>query len=206
VINLASNYPIILQLTGKKVVVVGGGKVAERKVAGLLRTGAVIKVISPKVTDELSRLALGGQIQWLEKPFSKEDLDNAFMVFAATNDRNINQFIKESTDDHQLITISDNPEESDFHVPAQVQRGRLCIAISTGGSSPTLAKNISEKLEYEFDEPYEDYLEFLYWARKKILNEVTDPSFKKQLLTTIVSKEFLNSNNREADFLKIYNE
>jgi precorrin-2 dehydrogenase / sirohydrochlorin ferrochelatase len=194
----------MLQLTGKIVVVVGGGKVAERKVTGLLKTGAIIKVIGPNVTTELKRLVQDGKIQWLEKSFSKEDLDNAFMVFAATNDPSTNQLIKESTDAHQLITIADDPDGSDFHVPAQVQRGRLCIAISTNGASPTLARKISEQLEQEFDEQYEDYLEFLYWARQKILAEVFDPSFKKQLLTSIVSEEFLNSPNRKADFLKIY--
>jgi precorrin-2 dehydrogenase / sirohydrochlorin ferrochelatase len=196
----------MLKLTGKTVVVVGGGKVAERKVAGLLRTGAIIKVISPKVTTELSRLALGGQIQWLEKSFSKEDIYNTFMAFAATNDPYTNQLIKESKSDYQLLNLADDPEGSDFHVPSQVQRGRLCIAISTGGASPSLARKISEQLEQEFDEQYEDYLEFLNWARQKILAEVVDPSFKKQLLTSIVSEEFLNSQKRKADFLKIYSE
>ena len=204
--SVASYYPIMLQLTGKKVVVVGGGKVAERKVTGLLGTNAAIKVISPKVTAELKRLVQDGKIQWLEKSFSKEDIVDAFMVFAATNDPCTNQLVKESADVHQLITIADDPEGSDFHVPANVQRGRLSIAISTGGASPSLARKISEHLAKEFDEKYEDYLEFLYWARKKILNEVTDPSFKKQLLTSIVSTEFLNSKNRKADFLKIYNQ
>jgi precorrin-2 dehydrogenase / sirohydrochlorin ferrochelatase len=190
----------MLRLEGKRVVVVGGGKVAERKVAGLIGTGASIEVISPKVTDELEKLAKGGQIQWFQKYFSTEDIDGAFMIFAATNDPNINQLIKNTAGAHQLITLVDDPDNSDFHIPAVVQRGRLNIAVSTGGASPTLARKISEKLKQEFDEPYEDYMDFLYWARRKILREVTDPSLKKQLLTSIVSPEFLHSSSREADF------
>jgi precorrin-2 dehydrogenase / sirohydrochlorin ferrochelatase len=190
----------MLRLEEKRVVVVGGGKVAERKVAGLIGTGASIEVISPKVTDELEKLAKGGQIQWFQKSFSTEDIDGAFMIFAATNDPNINQLIKNTAGAHQLITLVDDPDNSDFHVPAVVQRGRLNIAVSTGGASPTLARKISEKLKQEFDGPYEDYMDFLYWARRKILREVTDPSLKKQLLTSIVSPEFLHSSSREADF------
>jgi precorrin-2 dehydrogenase / sirohydrochlorin ferrochelatase len=200
VINLASYYPIMLRLDGKKAVVVGGGKVAERKVTGLLGTGVTIDIISPEVTVELENLADDGQIQWRQKSFSKEDIADAFLIFAATNDPNINQLIKKVAGPHQLLTIADDPDSSDFHVPAVVQRGRLNIAVSTGGASPTLARKISEKLEQEFNEPYEEYMEFLYWARRKILKEVTDPLLKKQLLTSIVSPEFLNSSSREADF------
>lgn len=202
--KLTSNYPIMLQLEGKKVVVVGGGKVAERKVAGLLGTGATIEVISPKLTDELEKLAQDGQILWLQKSFSTEDIDQALMIFAVTNDSNINQLIKKAASAHQLITIADDPDNSDYHVPAQVKRGRLTIAVSTGGASPILAGTITKQLAHEFDEQYEEYVEFLYWARRKILNEVTDPIKKKQLLTTIVSPEFLNSDHREADFVSLF--
>ncbi|HJV31190.1 MAG TPA: NAD(P)-binding protein [Bacillales bacterium] len=201
---MTSNYPIMLRLEGKRIVVVGGGKVAERKVSGLLGTGATIEVISPNLTDELERLAQDGQIQWFQKSFSIEDIDQAFMIFAATNDSNINQLIKKAAGAHQLITIADDPDNSDFHVPAQVKRGRLTIAVSTGGASPILAGKITKQLSCEFDEQYEEYVEFLYWARRKILNEVTDPSVKKKLLTEIVSPKFLYSDNREADFVSLF--
>jgi precorrin-2 dehydrogenase / sirohydrochlorin ferrochelatase len=202
--KLTSNYPIMLRLEGKKIVVVGGGKVAERKVAGLIGTGANIEVVSPNVTAELEKLAFDGKIQWLQKSFSTEDINQAFMIFAVTNDSNINQLIKKAAGAHQLITIADDPENSDFHVPAQVKRGRLTIAVSTGGASPILAGKITKQLACEFDEQYEEYVEFLYWARRKILNEVTDPSVKKQLLTGILNTKFLYSDNREADFVSLF--
>jgi precorrin-2 dehydrogenase / sirohydrochlorin ferrochelatase len=193
----------MLKLEGKKVVVVGGGKVAERKVTGLLNTGARIVVVSPEATDELTSLASEAMLQWLKKPFSKEDIEGAFLIFAATNDVELNQYIKTAASDQQLVTIADDPEGSDFHVPSHIQRGRLSIAVSTGGASPTLARKIREQLESQFDERYEDYLEFLFTARKRVLKEVKDPSRKRKILSAIVSEEFLNSLDREADFLQL---
>lgn len=193
----------MLRLEGKKVVVAGGGKVAERKVTGLLGTGASIIVISPNATENLKELAGNGMIEWIEKSFDKEDIEGAFLIFAATNDNELNQSIKMAASDQQLVTIADDPEGSDFHVPSHIQRGRLSIAVSTGGASPTLAKSIREKLEFQFDEVYEEYLEFLFSTRQRILKEVNDPSLKRKLLTAIVSEEFLNSKNREVDFSRL---
>jgi precorrin-2 dehydrogenase / sirohydrochlorin ferrochelatase len=193
----------MVRLQGKKVVVIGGGKVAERKVAGLLGTGSFITVISPQATDELKGLASSGWIKWLEKSFSKEDIEDAFLIFAATNDKGLNQSIKMAASDHQLVTIADDPDGSDFHVPSHIQRGRLSIAVSTGGASPTLARKIREQLEHQFDESYEEYLEFLYSARQRILKEVKDPSRKGKILTAIVSEDFLKNPNREADFSRL---
>jgi precorrin-2 dehydrogenase / sirohydrochlorin ferrochelatase len=193
----------MLRLEGKKVVVVGGGKVAERKVNGLLSTGARLVVVSPEATDGLKNLASEAMLEWLKKPFSKEDIDGASLIFAATNDNELNQYVKASASDQQLVTIADDPEGSEFHVPSHIRQGRLSIAVSTGGASPTLARKIREQLESQFDERYEDYVEFLYSARKRVLKEVKDPSRKGKILTAIVSEEFLNSQDREADFLRL---
>jgi precorrin-2 dehydrogenase / sirohydrochlorin ferrochelatase len=200
---LNSNYPIMLKLEGKKAVVVGGGKVAERKVTGLLNTGARLVVVSPEATNELTSLASDGMLEWVKKPFSKEDIEGAFLIFAATNDVELNQYVKTAANDQQLVTIADDPEGSDFHVPSHIRQGHLSIAVSTGGASPTLARKIREQLESQFDERYEDYVEFLFSARKRVLAEVKDPSRKRKILTAIVSEEFLNSQDREADFLRL---
>jgi precorrin-2 dehydrogenase / sirohydrochlorin ferrochelatase len=196
----------MLRLEGKKVVVIGGGRVAERKVTGLLGTGSLITVISPQATDKLKGLAGSGLIEWLERPFSKEDIEGAFLIFAATNDNVINQSIKMAASEQQLVTIADDPEGSDFHVPSHIQRGRLSIAVSTGGASPTLARKIREQLEHQFDDQFEEYLEFLFSARQRILKEVKDPSRKGKILTAIVSEEFLKSPNRETDFSRLLQE
>lgn len=203
---MSGNYPIMLQLEGKKVVVIGGGKVAERKVNGLLSTGASISVVSPEATAALQRLSQDGEIQWLQKPFSEGDIQEAFMVFAATNDTEINHAVKSSAAPHQLVSIADDPVGSNFHLPAHFKRGRLSITISTGGASPKLAQTICKQLEQQFDEKYEDYLDFLFTTRQWILKEVKDTSLKSKLLTAIVSHEFLNSQTRAEDFWRLYDE
>jgi precorrin-2 dehydrogenase / sirohydrochlorin ferrochelatase len=203
---LNSNYPIMLRLEGKRVVVIGGGRVAERKVTGLLGTGSLITVISPQATDKLKGLADSGLIEWLERSFSKEDIKGAFLIFAATNDNVLNQSIRMAASEQQLVTIADDPEGSDFHVPSHIQRGRLSIAVSTGGASPTLARKIREQLEHQFDDQFEEYLEFLFSARQRILKEVKDPSRKGKILTAIASEEFLNSQDREADLSRLLQE
>ncbi|CAH2717252.1 Precorrin-2 dehydrogenase [Neobacillus rhizosphaerae] len=201
---MITNYPIMLRLEGKKVVVVGGGKVAERKVTGLLETGARVMMISPEATDELKRLADEGKLDWQQRLFSQDDLKDAFLIFVATNDTTLNQQIKDSAGCHQLVTIADDPDGSDFHLPSYFQRGRLSIAVATGGASPMLARKIREQLEQQFDETYEEYLDFLFLKRQWILQEVADATLKRKLLTAIVSPEFLNSNNREVDFQQLY--
>jgi precorrin-2 dehydrogenase/sirohydrochlorin ferrochelatase len=196
----------MLRLEGKKVVVIGGGRVAERKVTGLLGTGSLITVISPQATDKLKGLAGSGLLEWIERPFSKEDIEGAFLIFAATNDNVLNQSIKMAAGEQQLVTIADDPEGSDFHVPSHIQRGRLSIAVSTGGASPTLARKIREQLEHQFDDQFEEYLEFLFSARQRILKEVKDPSRKGKILTAIVSEEFMKSPDREAALSRLLQE
>jgi precorrin-2 dehydrogenase/sirohydrochlorin ferrochelatase len=200
------SYPIMLQLNGRKVVVAGGGKVAERKVDSLLDTGAKVLVVSPEVTEKLKQLAMEGKIILQQRSFSADDVSGAFLIFGATNDKEVNQLVRSAASDHQLVTIADDPEESDFHVPAHFKQGRLSIAVSTGGASPILASKIREQLEQQFDETYEEYLEFLFTARQLILREVEDPLIKRKLLSAIISPEFLKCKNREDDFQKLLDE
>lgn len=201
---MSSNYPIMLRLEGKKVVVVGGGKVADRKVNGLVGTGARVVVISPDATEELQRLSKAGNIEWVQRSFCGDDLKGAFMIFAATNDKMLNQLVKDSAQPHQLVMVVDDPDGSDFHLPSSFQRGRLSISVSTGGASPILARKIRKRLEQEFDEDYEEYLEFLFAKRKWIIKEVATAALKSKLLTEITSDQFLNSHDREGDFQRLH--
>ncbi|NRD77702.1 siroheme synthase [Bacillus sp. BRMEA1] len=199
-------YPIMLRLEGKKALVVGGGKVAERKVTGLLEAGAIITVISPDVTEGLRLLANEGKVIWQPKEFSPSDVKDALLIFAATSDKRANRLVKASAQPHQLVTMADGLDTSDFHVPSKLKRGQLIIAVSTGGASPTLARRIRAMLEEQFDPSYEDYLEFLFSKRLWILKNVEEASLKRKLLTAIASKVFLTSCKREEDFMKIYND
>ncbi|MEH7441929.1 NAD(P)-dependent oxidoreductase [Bacillus sp. JJ1122] len=199
-------YAINLEFRGRKAVVVGGGKVAERKVAGLLEEGADVTVVSPMLTDGLLKLAVAGNLSWLKKTFSHEDLEGAFLIFAATDIREVNLAVKGSAAPGQLVNIADDPSLSDFQVPSMVKRGKLSIAVSTSGASPILAKKIRSQLEETFDERYEAYMEFLFSCRKAILAEVKDETKKKQLLAAITEGSFLNDQERKERFAKMLKE
>lgn len=199
-------YPIMLQLRNKKVVVIGGGSVAERKVRGLLPEKAKITVVSPTITEELLKLAKTGQIQWHEKRFMKEDIQDAFLIFATTDDRFLNREIKLAAKDGQLVNIANQPEEADFQTPSQLKRGRLNITVSTDGASPILAKKIRKQLESQFDERYESYLDFLFQKRQWIMKEIENPALKRKLLVAIAQHEFFQTDNRETKFEILYQE
>jgi precorrin-2 dehydrogenase / sirohydrochlorin ferrochelatase len=201
-----SPYPIHLNLYGKKVSIIGGGAIAERKVKQLLDTGAIIEIISPDLTVTLQETLKGNEnIFWKKKRFTSEDLVDAFLIIAATNDRETNQLVGKLKNNYQLANIADDPSASDFIVPSIVKRGKLTFSVSTSGASPTLSSKISRHLEEAYDQRYEDYLEFLDSCRKFVLANVTDKVKKKQLLSAIVNQTYLDSNKRETDFIVLYN-
>lgn len=183
-------YPIHLQLKDRTAAVIGGGKVAERKTRSLLDAGAVITVISPVVTSAIQSWVGEGRVLWKNKTFQRDDVKDAFLVIACTNDRSVNEEVYEACNGRQLVNIADDPEKSTFTVPAVLHRGRLCLSVSTSGASPGLSKQIVERLESEFDESYEEYLEFLFTARKRILGAESDPTRKKQLLSQLLAARF----------------
>ncbi len=147
-------YPAFFNVRGKSCVVIGGGKVALRKVRTLLAHGANVKVVSPYLCLELSQLADSGRIEVIRQNYQPGDLKGAFLVIAAaTSDVN-----KKVTDDARqekaLLNVADNPEQSDFIVPTCLHRGDLTIAVSTAGKSPALARKIRIGLEQHFSEEY----------------------------------------------------
>lgn len=150
-----SYYPVFLNISGRKCVVVGGGQVALRKVKALLEHGASVKVISPDLCPELTELAESGRIRILHRHYQLGDLQKALIAIAATNNSDINQqVIKEARGKAVLVNVVDDPENSDFIVPSYVRRGVVTIAVSTAGKSPALARKIRTRLEKEFDEEY----------------------------------------------------
>ncbi|MGE7918138.1 precorrin-2 dehydrogenase/sirohydrochlorin ferrochelatase family protein [Viridibacillus sp. NPDC093762] len=184
-------YPIMLQLKGKYCVVIGGGKVANRKVTSLLNAGAIVTVISPVLHEKLQEKWRNGLITWFEKSFEVSDLEDAFCIIAATNLPDVNAKVKESAMAHQLVNIVDDASGSNFIVPATLRRGDLTIAVSTSGTNPGLAKKLKDDLSLQFDDYYEEYVAFLQNARTEVLTNVIDEKCKKQLLEALLRSEFL---------------
>jgi len=134
-------YPIFLDLRDKPVVVVGGGKVAVRKAKGLLEAGAKVTLISPDLVEDLP-------VFWKKRRYRKGDLRGAVLAFAATDQRGVNgRVAEEGKSLGVFVNIADALEECDFIVPARVCRGSLQVAVSTGGESPGLARDLRKQLE-----------------------------------------------------------
>ena len=148
-------YPMFLNISGKRCVVVGGGRVALRKVRALLEHGASIEVISPDLCPELIELAERGRIRTSRRHYQPGDLQKALIAIAATNNSDINQQVaKEAQSEAVLVNVADDLENSDFIVPSYAHRGGVTIAVSTAGRSPALARKIRTRLEKELGDEY----------------------------------------------------
>lgn len=141
-------YPIYLtHLSQLLAIVIGGGAVGERKVAGLLAAGARVRLISPQATTQLQAWAQAGQIEWLARAYQPGDLAEAFLVFAATNLRVINaQVAADAAHLTRLCNVADAPAEGAFHVPAVHRQAGLVIAVGSGGQSPRRTKQVRDQI------------------------------------------------------------
>jgi precorrin-2 dehydrogenase/sirohydrochlorin ferrochelatase len=165
-----SFYPVLLDLTGKKVLVVGGGQVAQRKVETLLEYEAKISIIARVLTDKLNKMVDVETVVFLGKEFLPHHLDGAFLVIAATNDKGLNHRVSEEANRRGiLVNAVDQPADCNFIVPSILRRGDLLVAISTSGKSPAMAKRIREQLEWQFGEEYETTLKLMGRVREAVL-------------------------------------
>ena len=174
-------YPVNLDVKGKTCLVIGGGRVGERKVETLLDCGAHVVVISPKTTEGLQTLASQDRIDLELKNYQSSDLEGGFLVIGATNDEKTNQQISEDASQRGILcNIADRPDACSFVLPAIVRQGGLVIAISTSNQSPALAKWIRQGLEKEFGPEYAKLLELMGAIRQKILAEGKSPESNKK--------------------------
>lgn len=162
-------YPINLIIENLACAVVGGGKVAERKVAALLEAGAKVTVISPSLTSELLELQVDGRITHLAKEYSQGDIKGYRVVVCATDSETINHLAaEEARADGAIVNVVDTPDECDFIIPAKISRGDLLITVSTGGKSPVLSRRLREELETKYGEEYGVYLDMLSELRDEM--------------------------------------
>ncbi len=141
-------YPVVLDLGGRPVLVVGGGAVAERKVEGLRAAGASITVVSPRVSARLAKMADDGDIRVRRRAYRRSDLRGVVVVFAATDDRNVNAAVATDARRRRIwVNAADDPDHCDFILPSVLRRGSLLVSVTTGGRSPALARIVREELE-----------------------------------------------------------
>jgi len=187
-------YPVFLDLKGVKAVVVGGGRVAERKVASLLKAGALVKIISPSVGKVLEKYNKLGLVTYIKREYRRSDLKDALIVIAATSSHRTNLRIgAESKDIPRLINVVDNPAEGNFIVPSTVKRGALTIAISTEGCSPAVSKAIRKELQKSYGSEFSDYLKFIEGIRTKAMRKIKDRGSREEFLKSLASEDIFTT-------------
>jgi precorrin-2 dehydrogenase/sirohydrochlorin ferrochelatase len=178
-----AKYPIFLELSGRRVVIIGGGAVAVRKAQALLDAGARLVVVADRIDKMLTVLYKNKKAELIKSKYSKDYLAQAVLAVAATNDHKLNRRIyKDCQKLEVLCNVVDEPELCDFFVPAVVKRGDLQIAIGTEGSCPAYAGHIRKKLEEIFTEEHGQFLAELQTLRKRIVEDVPEPAERKALL------------------------
>lgn len=148
-------YPIILSVRGRRALVAGGGSVAERKVRGLLDAGADVTVVSPRVSAELTQWAAGGRIRWIERDFAPDDAADCMLVFAATNNADVNAAVLADAHRHgALANDAGDATRGDFSTPAVHRAGPLTVTVDSSGLSPSFTKRVRDELALQFDARY----------------------------------------------------
>lgn len=199
-------YPAYLDIKGKKVVVVGGGGVAKRKIAMLLSAGAQITVVSPEVDDVI--LALKDELAEIKiKKYTQNELQGAFIVIAATNQQTLNRKIAADAKAlNMLVNVVAPPEESNFIVPSVVNKGEIVISISTSATSPALAKKIRKDIEKQYGNEYRIFIKLLGIAREILVkNNRGDSAWRGSILNSLVDSDILLM-LKEGDYEKAVKE
>lgn len=183
-------FPMFLKLSGRRCLVVGAAAVGESKIAGLLDTGAHIRVVALEAGATVHEWAQSGSIDLKLRHFKPEDLDGVFLAIVATSSRALNERIyHEAQTRGVLCNIVDVPDLCDFFYPSVVRRGDLQIAVSTAGKSPSLAQNIRRQLEQQFGPAYAAWVAELGETRKLILASDLEKERKLDLLHSLASRE-----------------
>jgi len=185
-----AKYPIFLELSGRRAVVIGGGGVAVRKVQTLMSAGARIVVVAERIDDMMTALCAGTDVEIVQGSYSKSYLASAVLAIAATNNSDLNKKIYKDCQELEILcNVVDVPELCDFYVPALVKRGKLQIAIGTDGSSPAYSGHIRKKLEKIFTEKHGEFVAELEIVRKRVIEEVADAADRKAILGELVNDE-----------------
>ena len=178
-------YPLFLDLKGKRVVVIGGGEVALRKIESMLDHGAVVTVIAPELVPGIRELARRRALTIQLRKFESGDCDAVALVIAATDDKNVQLRVRQdAAKAGVLVNVVDVPDLCDFIVPALFSRGDISIAVSTNGKSPSLAARLRDRIGSHIGPGYARLAERLGKLRPELRS--MDPGEARQLIREII--------------------
>lgn len=178
-------YPINLNIDKMKITIIGGGKIAYRKATNFLNFNKTVTVVSNEFIEEFEEIK--EKIEMIYDKYDEKYIEDSFVVVAATNNKQINHEIGVYCNQNgKLVNVVDDKELSNFTVPSYVKRGELLLSVSTGGNSPSLSAKIKRELEEKYDESYEEYIELLGLARKKIIEENKDIKERRKKIKALI--------------------
>lgn len=188
-----ADFPLFIKMDGRKVMVIGGGSVALRKIRILTDYGADIRIISGEVRDELKMLAEAGRLEWQKENLTENhlpELDEAFLVICASNDETVNVMAADYCQKrHILVDCAKPGENSDCVFPSVVRRGNVVVGISTSGGVPALTKHLREKIEAVIPEWYSDFEGTLRDKRRQLKQSDLSQAERRQSLRQWIAKE-----------------
>ena len=160
-------YPVNLVVSGRRCVVVGAGRIAARKVDGLLAAGADVHVVAPRLGDQVRTMRDEGRVTVAERAFEPADLDGAWLATAATDDAAVNHAVFEAGEGRGVwVNAADDPDNCSFTLMSVIRRGDVVVTVGTGGRSPALAAWLKERIAAEIGPEYETLVELLADARE----------------------------------------
>jgi precorrin-2 dehydrogenase / sirohydrochlorin ferrochelatase len=193
-------YPLMLNLAGRRAVVVGGGKVALRKAQALAEAGAKVRVVSPQFLPEF---ASDNRLECVAEVYDARHLAGALVVIAATDDAAVNARVAaDARKAGALVNVVDRPALCDFIVPATIERGRLRIAISTGGAAPSLARKLRERLQRQFGPEYATYLDVMDEVRKDLLARDLPADLRRRIFERLSEDDIIAAARGGAEALR----
>ena len=164
-----SYFSIVLEMKGRRCLVVGGGTVAERKIASLLEVGAEVTVISPEATEAILGWAKNNSLRLEGRRYQSGDLAGYQLVFVATDAADVNDWVHQEGKIYGVwVNAADDPARCDFILPSVLRRGDLMVAVSTGGASPAVTRAIREELEGYFTADYAELVQVAAEVRQEL--------------------------------------
>ncbi len=199
-------YPVMINIAGKKAVVIGGGSVALRKAKDLLECGALVTIIAPEIHDEIAHLAdsHSGKINVMKREYRDGDCEGALIVFSATDDEAVNNAVyTEASSRNILVNAVDDPPNCSFFMPSWFNRNGLIVAVSTSGISPSMSARIRRDLERSIPASVDESLDALKQARH-IIREDDDFSDLSSEKRGIILKQIVQDENLLGDLVNSF--
>ena len=197
------DFPVCLRLQGKRVLLVGAGNIADERGQQLVDAGARLRVVAPRVSPALRRLADEGRLELLERAYTSGDVHGQQLVFVATDDRQVSEAVAaEARDLGVWVNAADIPELCDFTLPSVGRRGPIVVAVSTSGQSPSLARQLRRRFMEQVGPGHVQLARLSGWLRKRLPCGAGRMRLLKQLVEGEAG-ELLTRGQRKAAWVRV---